>query len=585
MRKSIKVYFDGLSWDKIEWAQPYSKIRRIQRRIYKASRLGETKKVWFLQKQLITSPHAKLIAVQIATTLNKGKSTPGIDVYLPTSTDEKLKMAKMLEVNGKSNPIKRVWITKPRNIEKRPLGISTIQDRAKQALCKLALEPEWEAKFESNSYGFRPGRRPHDAIEAIFLNLRHNTDKLVFDADIRKCFDKIDHDALLAKIQTFHLMETQIKSWLVAGVFDELAESPKTSIPTMGTPQGGIISPLLCNIALHGLENHLTEFVENLNIKPHPDAATGKRTKRRALGFIRYADDFVIIHQNPTIMNLLIKETENWLSKMGLEISSEKSKLKRASQSFNFLGFQIAYVVKHNKFKVKIVPSKKNCKALFEKTRQCISRNKASSAFKLITKLRPILLSWGNYFKYCECSKTFMNIDNVVYQQIRAWVFRRAVRQGRNAVKQKYFPENRTYKFQGRVYNPNWILNGVQAQKSHKKPKTVFLPKIQWIKSENYVKVKGNASVYDGNHVYWVTRTSLHSIYSTRVKNLIRKQNSKCSYCKKLFTVTDIMEVDHKIPRFKGGKDAYDNLQLLHAYCHKQKTKEDQIRVNDTKND
>jgi RNA-directed DNA polymerase len=580
MRKSIKVYFEGLSWDKIEWSQNYSKIRRIQRRIYKASRLCEKQKVWFLQKQILTSPHAKLIAVQIVTTLNKGQNTPGIDGYLPTSSKEKLRMAKTLEINGKSNYIKRAADMPPNQTEKRPLGIPTIQDRAKQALCKLALEPEWEAKFEPNSYGFRPGRRPHDAIEAIFLNLRHNTDKMVFDGDIRKCFDKINHEALLEKLETFPLMENQIKSWMNAGIFDELAQYPKTSIPTMGTPQGEIISPLLCNIALHGIENHLLQFVENLQIKPHSNATTGKRTKRNALGFIRYADDFVIIHQNPVIMDLLIKETKKWLSGVGLELPPEKSKLRKASNSFNFLGFQITTITKHDKYRVKIVPSKDNCKALSEKTRQYISRNKATSAYIMITKLRPILLGWANYFKYCECTETFSKIDNIIYQQIRAWVFRRAVRQGRKAVKQKYFPEGRQYKFQGRLYNGNWILNGVQTSKIEKKPKTNFLPKIQWISSEKYVKVKGDASVYDGNHIYWATRTPIHSIYSTRVKNLLIKQNGKCNYCKNLFTVTDIIEVDHIIPKYKGGKDNYNNLQLLHAYCHKSKTKLDKDNNN-----
>lgn len=578
MRKSIKVYFDRLSWDEINWQQSYSKIRRIQRRIYKASQAKETKRVWFLQKQIFTSPHAKLIAVQMVTTLNKGKSTPGIDGYLPTSSKDKIKLAIQLEINGKANLIKRVWIPKPNKIENRPLGIPTIQDRAKQALCKLALEPEWEAHFEPNSYGFRPGRRPHDAIEAIFLNLRHNIDKLVFDADIKKCFDQINHDTLLNKLKTFPLMEKQIKAWLKAGIFDEFASSNKTHIPTEGTPQGGIISPLLCNIALHGIENHLIQVVENLDIKPHLDAARGKQTKRAALGFIRYADDFVIIHRNPVIMNILIKETKEWLNQLNLKISPEKSKLRKASQSFQFLGFQIAYVFKDNKYRVKIVPSKQNCKAIIAKTKRCISNSKAASSYVLISKLRPILLGWGNYFKYCECSKTFQKIDNLIYQQLRAWVFRRATRQGRMIVKEKYFPKNRQYKFQERTYKANWILNGSQTSKEDKKPKTLFLPKLSWIASEKYIKIKGAASVYNGDHLYWAKRTPIHSIYSTRVKNLLLKQQNKCNYCKEKFNVTDLMEVDHIIPKSKGGKDDYPNLQLLHTYCHKTKTKQDRTK-------
>ena len=491
------TYIGQLSWDKIKWFEHYQKIRRIQKRIYKASLLNETKKVHFLQKHLITSPHAKLIAVQKATTLNKGKTTPGIDGYFTTTSDQKIQMADNLEINGKSNKIKRIWIAKPDKNEKSSLGIPIIQDWAKQELCHMALEPEWEAKFESNSYGFRPGRKPHDAIEAIYLNLRHKRDTFVYYADIRKCLDRIDHESLLCKIKTFPLMEKQIKSWLTAGIFDELSKQPKTSIPSIGTLQGGIISPLLCNIALNGLEEHLLNYVSNLKIKYGPKTKTEKQAKRKTLGFVRYADDFVIIHENEQIINLVIKETKLFLSNIGLKISKDKTKLRKASNSFDFLGFNIILIKQKEKFKTKIIPSKQNCKAIIEKTKNVISRNKATSSYTLITKLRPILLGWGNYFKYCECSRTFSNIDNQIYQQIRSWVFRRATRQGRKVVKSKYFPEGRSYKFQNKIHNGNWILNG--TRKKNNKIVTNYLPKLAWIGSENFIKIKGNASVYDGN--------------------------------------------------------------------------------------
>ena len=328
-------YFEGLTWDNVVWSTSYEKVRRIQKRIFKASLSNDTKRVWFLQKLLLRNPHAKLIAVQQVTTLNKGKNTAGLDGYTATSAEEKLKLARNLQINGKAYMIRRVWIPKPGKTEKRPLGIPTIQDRAKQALCKLVLEPEWEAKFEPNSYGFRPGRSTHDAIEAIFQNLHFDVDKYIYDADIRKCFDTIDHNVLLTKLQTFPLMEQQISAWLKAGIFDQYANTPKTSIPSMGTPQGGVISPLLANIALHGLEEHLTNYVFNRNFpKPHAGASRGAKAKRAALGFIRYADDFVIIHRNKQIMELVIQETKTWLSNMGLAISEEKSKLRLASQTF-----------------------------------------------------------------------------------------------------------------------------------------------------------------------------------------------------------------------------------------------------------
>ena len=573
----MSKFFTELTWNKIEWGNSYNIVRRSQRRIFKAEVLGDKRKVRQLQQRLIRSPQAKLIAVQQVTTLNKGKNTPGVDGFIPTNPSMKLTLAKNLHLNGKASLVKRVWIPKPGKMEKRPLGIPTIQDRAKQALAKLALEPEWEAKFEPNSYGFRPGRSSHDAIEAIFLNLRHKTDKLVYDADIRKCFDRIDHDALIAKLKTFPLMERQIIAWLKAGIMDEYANTPRCN--TTGTPQGGIISPLLANIALHGLEEHLKEYVSSRKFpKPHPNAARGTRTKKAALGVIRYADDFVIIHQNAEIMEKVILETKDWLAKVGLEISSEKTKLRKASESFTFLGFQIILVKRQEQYRVKITPSKENVHQLTDKTRNIIQNNKSASSYGLIYLLRPILIGWGNYFRYCECKETFKKVDNIIYNQIRAWVFRRATRQGRETVKQKYFPENRVYKFQNRSYKANWILNGTKTLKGGK-PKTVHLPKVAWIASENYAKVKETSSVYDGNHLYWAGRSARYSSLSTRVCNLLNRQKGKCTACKRKFHMEDYMEVDHIIPRSQGGLDQYNNLQLLHRQCHVDKTSID-LRSN-----
>nr|AZJ16669.1 putative intron-encoded reverse transcriptase [Seminavis robusta] len=560
-----------LTWNQIEWGNSYKIVRRSQRRIFKASKLGDIRTVRQLQQRLIRSSHAKLIAVQQVTTLNKGNNISGVDGFIPTNSSMKLTLAKNLRLNGKASFIRRSWIPKPgKTTEKRPLGISTIQDRSKQALAKLALEPEWEAKFEPNSYGFRPGRSCHDAIEAIFLCLHNKTDKLVYDADIKKCFDKIDHKALIAKLNTFPLMEKQITAWLQAGIMEEHANTPKSS--TMGTLQGGIILPLLSNIALHGLEEHLKNYVSTRDFpKPHPDASRGTRTKKSALGVIRYADDFVIIHRNPEIMEKVILETKAWLATVGLEISPEKTKLRKASQSFTFLGFQITLVMKQEKYRVKITPSKESVKRLTDKTHNIIQNNKSASSYGLICLLRPILIGWGNYFQYCECKATFKKVDNVIYNQIRAWVFRRATRQGRETVKQKYFPENRVYKFQNRTYKANWVLTGTRTLKGGK-PSTVHLPKVAWISSKNYVKVKETASAYDGNHIYWANRCPRYSNLSTRVCNLLKRQKGNCNACKKKFQMGDITEVDQIKPRSQGGLDQYNNLQLLHRQCHVNKT-------------
>lgn len=569
----MSEFFSELTWDNVKWGDSYKQVRRLQRRIFKASRFNDKRTVWHLQQRMIRSPHAKLIAVHKVTTLNKGKNTLGVDGFIPTTPSMKLKLAKNLRLNGKASLIRRVWIPKPEKTEKRPLGIPIIQDRAKQALAMLALEPEWEAKFEPNSYGSRPGRSCHDAIEAIYSNLHQNVDKLVFNADIQKCFDRIDHNALLAKLESFPLMERQVKAWLKAGIMEEHANMPEES--RIGTPQGGVISPLLSNIAFHGLEEHLLNYVASRDFpKPHPDSARGTRTKRAALGVIRYVDDLVIIHMNPKIMEKVIHETKHWLANVGLEISDEKSQLRWASQSFCYLGFQIILVTRNRKPRIKITPSKESVKRLTSKIRNIIQNNKSASSYALIYLLRPVLIGWGNYFRYCECKETFQKVDNIIYNQLRAWVVRRATRKGRIATMESYFVKNRTYKFQNRTYKANWIFAGKRVSKTGI-PVNTFLPKVSWISSKSYVKVAGNASVYDGDHLYWATRNPKYSSLSTRVKNLYNRQRGKCSACQRNFQVGDHMEVDHIVPRSKGGLDQYKNLQLLHRQCHIEKTRKD----------
>lgn len=566
-------------WNDINWGATSIYVRRIQNRIYKAKSQGDKKRMQALQNFLINSIAARLIAVKQVTTLNQGKKTPGVDKQVVTTPTEKMQLVRTLKLDGTALPIRRVWIPKPGKTEKRPLGIPVIKDRAKQALVKLALEPEWEAVFEPNSYGFRPGRRTHDAIEAIFKCVNRNTQKWVYDADIKKCFDTINHEALLKKLETSPIIERQVKAWLKAGVMERYANDTTDVVETaMGTPQGGVISPLLANIALHGLENHLMEFVSKLPMKPHPGANRGKAAKVLALGFVRYADDFVIIHRNREILELCIEQTHVWLSQMGLVISTEKSKIKDTREGFNFLGFQIITVrkMKADTYKVKITPTKNNCEKLLSNVREVLQRNKAISTYQLIRILKPKIMGWANYYKYCECQKVFSKMDFLIFQKLRAWVFRRDTKNGRKEICTRYFPQGQNYTFQGRLYRDSWVL--VRKAKNKKgKIEQEFLPKMSWFKSERFTKIKGNASPYDGNKLYWAIRTSKYSLYSTTVTKLLKTQNGKCTWCKLPFTIfdEDSWEVDHIKPKSLGGKSSYDNLQLLHKTCHLAKTRTD----------
>lgn len=570
-----------VTWADINWVSLNNKVRKIQFRIYKAKLSGNTKRLHWLQLLLVSSTAAKLLAVRLVTTLNKGRKTPGFDKQVVTTPSQKMNLVKNLTLNGKASPVRRVWIPKPGKVEKRPLGIPVIKDRAKQALAKLALEPEWEAVFEPNSYGFRPGRSAQDAIEEIFLCLRHNKPKFVFDADIRKCFDMINHDKLLRKLNTFPLMEKQIKAWLIAGVFDGFSQSSKEgSIKPreLGTPQGGVISPLLSNIALHGLETHLKEFVGKLPIKPNPQSNRGAKAKKKALGVIRYADDFVLIHENRVVLELCIKETKKWLlDDIGLELNNEKSVLRDSRNGFHFLGFQVITVRRPTvkTYKVRIQPSRDNQMKILEKVKNIIQKHRSVSSYQLISMLRPVILGWANYFKYCECSQVFGKVSHLIFQKLRAWVFRRDTRNGRKVIKEKYFPSNQVYSFDGSDHKDNWTLVGRQKRKKGQIQHN-FLPQLIWVKSRKHVKILGNESPYSGS-IYWVNRSVKYSPYSLRITTLLRKQKQLCPICKRKLTSVDSLswEVDHITPRTKGGKDSYDNLQLVHNNCHKKKTRKD----------
>jgi RNA-directed DNA polymerase len=571
---NVKTY--NIAWGDVEWTKVNSRVRRIQHRIYNSSLKNDMKRVYWLQKFLINTWDAKLLSVRQVTVLNKGKLTPGIDKGIVTTGEQRIKLASELSLDGISAPIRRVWIPKPGKIEKRPLGIPTIRDRAKQALAKLALEPQWEALFEPNSYGFRPGRGCHDAIESIFLDLHHNRPKWVYDADIKKCFDRINHQSLLEKLNTFPQMKVQINAWLKAGVMEGYANTPKDKMEPslMGTPQGGVISPLLANIALHGLEFHLKSFVAKLPLTPNNTADRGKRVKEKALGFVRYADDFLVIHENKIILDLCVEETKRWLMQIGLEISEEKSAVRDVRMGFNFLGFQIIMVrkIQRMRYKVKITPSRLSKKRFLQKIRDIIQKNKAVSSYSFICMLRPIIIGWANYYKYCECKSTFHTLTNMIFQKIRAWVFRRDTRNGRFIVKERYFPSGKTYTFYGRKHQDNWVLCGRKKFKGGI-IKENYLPHIVWVPSMKHVKIKGSESPFSCSH-YWALRSVKHSPYPLRVRELLTRQHNRCPICKRQFNILDstTWEVDHILPRFAGGKDQYCNLQLLHKECHEKKT-------------
>lgn len=564
------------AWKEINWTLVHKRLSRQQRRIYKASMEGNRAKVHALQRRVIGSLDAKLMAIRRVTTENQGRNTAGVDKQKAISNEMKMKLASKLNLDGKANAIRRTYIPKPGKNNVRPLGILTIEDRAKQMLVKIALEPEWEAVFEPNSYGFRPGRSCHDAVVSLFLSLRGKS-RFVLDADIEKCFDRINHKKLLTKLDTFGQMENQIKAWLKADIMVGYSDKPDEIFQALeGTPQGGVISPLLANIALHGLENHIKEWYAR---DWYPFTGLSKkvpiRDRKSAIGFSRYADDFVITTPRLSDIKQIEKQVEIWLSEeAGLTLSKAKTRIVNSTEGFEFLGFQFISLKTDvsGQYKIKIHPSKTSKQRLMNKTRKIIQQNRSASSYNLINLLSSRIIGWANYFRFCEIHLDFAKLDYTIYQQVRAWVFRRKSQglRARTKIKEKYFPSGQTYVFRGKKYSNNWILAGETIVKGEKKRN--FLPKMTWVGSGQHIKIKGNASPYDGNHLYWATRTEKYSGYSHRISKLIKRQYGQCAICGDQFTPMDVIEADHIVPRSKGGSDKLSNLQALHKHCHIQKS-------------
>lgn len=553
-----------VEWKHINWRKLEKRVYKLQKRIYRASSRGDVKAVRRLQKTLMKSWSAKVLAVRRVTQDNQGKKTAGVDGIKSLTPKQRFTLVAKLKLSSKCRPTRRVWIPKPGTEEKRPLGIPTMYDRALQALVKMALEPEWEARFEPNSYGFRPGRSCHDAIEAIFTAIC-NKPKYVLDADIAKCFDRINHKALLDKINTFPTIRRQIRAWLQAGVMDKLQYQQTSE----GTPQGGVISPLLANIALHGMESRVKQYAETLPTR----AGYGKKVNRASLSLIRYADDFVILHEDVTVVQRCQSIISEWLKGMGLELKPSKTRLTHTlnqcgneQPGFEFLGFNIRqfHVSKnHSKlgFKTIITPSKEKQKIHYKRIASIIDDHKAMPHTALISRLNPVIRGWSNYYSTTVSKKTFAAIDNLMYPKLKAWANHRHPNQSAEWVSKKYWQS---------IGGDNWVFatnqKGENPMRLHSHTETKIV---------RHVKVKGDASPYDGNLIYWSSRMSNHPELSTRMSLLLKKQKGKCTHCGLYFRELDLLEIDHIIPLSKKGKDEYKNLQILHKHCHDTKTTED----------
>ena len=575
-----------VGWDDIDWRKAERAVYKLQKRIYAASRRGDVKQVRKLQKTLMSSWSNKVLSVRKVTQDNRGKRTAGVDGIKVLSPEARMNLIGQLKITGKSKPTRRIWIPKPGKEEKRPLGIPTIYDRALQNVVKMVLEPEWEARFEPNSYGFRPGRSCHDAIWSI-KNSIQNRPKFVLDADIAKCFDRINHLALLQKLGYTGKIRQQIKSWLKSGVIDQGVFTATSE----GTMQGGVISPLLANIALHGLEKNLREFAKTLDMRRNdkPNSQISWQQKVKSLTFVRYADDFVLIHKDLSVVQRCRELISEWLKDMGLELKPSKTRIAHTLNpelsedglaGFDFLGYHIRQFPagKHRSsihpstkeklgFRTLITPSKDACKKHQLELKRVVDKHKYSDQTLLIKELNPIIRGWTNYYQFSNAQTIgeLTRQDYLLFQKLRAWSRHRTGNWYK--ARQKYWTK---------IGNNNWVF---ATRRGDANPLRLLTHTEFGSRASEYVKVKGEDSPFNGNLVYWSTRMGKHPDMPTRKASLLKRQKGKCPWCCLHFREEDTLEVDHILATALGGKDEYKNLQLLHGHCHDEKTALDMVDI------
>ncbi len=532
----------GVTWNGISWADVQRQVRRLQARIVKATQAGRHNKVKALQWLLTHSFSGKALAVKRVTE-NKGKNTPGVDKVTWKTPAAKINAIASMKRRGYSPlPLRRVLIPK-KNGKTRPLGIPVMKCRAMQALHLLALEPVAETTADLNSYGFRPERSTADAGEQCFISLARKTSaEWVIEADIQGCFDKISHDWMIANIPADKVI---LKKWLKAGYVYQNELFPTEA----GTPQGGIISPVLANMTLDGLEAMLAE--------KFPKAGkTGLK-----MHMVRYADDFIITGNSKEWLEHEVKPAVvEFLAERGLVLSPEKTKITHIKDGFDFLGWNI------RKYDDKLLmkPSKANVKAHLDKIREIINGNKTAKQANLIRLLNPVLRGWANYHSHVVAKKTFARVDDGIWSTLWRWAVRRHPNKEARWVKDKYF------KTKGLR---NWVFAATEKEEDGTQREYILL-KESATPIQRHVKIKADANPHDPKwEQYFESRWGKKMMRSSAGRRKLYyvwlMQDGLCSACQEPITKGTLWDVRYIVKRTDGGTNAANNLRMHHLNCRR----------------
>ena len=531
------------TWADIDWHAVETNVGRLQERIYRATQDGDRMRVKGLQKLLARATSTKLLAIRRVTQENQGKNTAGVDGVVCDTPEARLELVREgLRLKGyRPLPVRRVYIPKD-NGKQRPLGIPTVKDRVMQAIVKAALEPEWEARFEANSYGFRPGRCTREAIEAIHTTLnRKGSSRWILDADISGCFDNIGHGPLLAKLPVF---TATIRRWLKAGVV-ELGRFWPTDT---GSPQGGIASPLLANVALDGMERLFgCEWPDG-----RPRSLAHRRGIDKGISLIRYADDFVVTAPTRDVLETYVKpRLEGFLRDRGLALNEAKTRVVEVNEGFDFLGFHIRKFGRGEK--TLVVPQKEKVVKHLRAIKAYLDTHRQTPAGQVIRDLNPVIRGWSNYYRHVSASRTFAKVRHRQWQMLWRWAKRRHPKIPIGWVKARYFRDD-----------GYWTFQAGEAELA--KPDATPIAR--------FTKVTGRQTPYDPTHrLYWRERMKTlvaGETYSKQRLMLHRSQEYVCALCGIRFIPGETIQIDHIISKYRGGSDDLANKRLVHPSCHRQ---------------
>ena len=531
-------------WHAIDWRRVEQFVRTTQRRIAKATLEKDWRKVKALQRSLNHSFSARALAVRRVTE-NQGKRTAGVDRQLWDSPAlKRAAIGRLKQQRGyRAKPLRRVYIPKS-NGKERPLGIPTMLDRAMQALHLLGLEPVAETTSDPNSYGFRRNRSTADAMGQIFVcTSRKASAQWVLEADIEGCFDHINHEWLVRHVP---MNKTILRKWLKAGVVHQGRLSPTEE----GTPQGGIISPTLANMALNGLEGGLIE---------HLGARFGRsKIKGLKVNVIRYADDFVVTGSSRELLESEIRPwIEAFLAQRGLRLSLEKTKVVYMDEGFDFLVWNF----RKYKGKLLIIPSKKNVKAFYSKVRGILKTHISVKQEDLIAKLNPVLRGWAQYHQPVVAKEAFSRMDSLIYWRLMRWSRRRHPNKSRSWCKSRYWQ---------RIKERDEFAATVRAEGGSRTWKLLKLADTEIVRHE---KIKGEYNPFDPAwEVYGEklrTKRMLKSMsYQYETSMLFIKQDGRCALCAEPLDYEGGWHDHHIVRKVDGGSDAMSNRVLLHPVCH-----------------